>query len=89
MFFDELISIYKRGYNQAFKSKDKDRRRKYDYKNLEDLDYQLDQLQSDESILPKWVKVTKNRFYEIQSIITKAKENKLKATIDGKKYNGK
>ena len=71
---EELISIYKREYNQVFKSKDKDWRQKYDYKNLKDLDYQLDQLQPDESMLPKWVKVTNNRFDVIQSIITESKK---------------
>ena len=35
-------------------------------------------------MLPKWVKVTKNRFDEIQSIATEAKNNKLKTTIGGK-----
>ena len=56
MLYDELISIYKKEYNQAFKSKVKDWRQTYDVKNLKDLDYQLDQLQPDKSILPKWVK---------------------------------
>ena len=35
-------------------------------------------------MLPKWVKVSKSRFVEIQSIITEAKKNKLKVNIDGK-----
>ena len=39
---------------------------------------------SNESMLPKWVKVSKSRFVEIQSIITEAKKNKLKVNIDGK-----
>ena len=56
MLYDELISIYKKEYNQAFKSKGKDWRQTYDFKNLKDLDYELDQLQPDKSILPKWVK---------------------------------
>ena len=42
--------------------------------NLKDLDYQLDQLQPDESMLPRWVKVTKKRFDVIQSIITESKK---------------
>ena len=33
---------------------------------------------------PKWVKVTRNIFGEIQSIVTKAKSNKLKTTADKK-----
>ena len=38
-------------------------------------------------MLPKWVKVTKNRFDEIQSIATETKNNKLKTTIGGKTIN--
>ena len=33
---------------------------------------------------PKWVKVTRNIFGEIQSIVTEAKSNKLKTTADKK-----
>ena len=54
------------------------KRLKHDYKNLKDLDYQPDKLQPDQLVLPKQVKVTKNRFDEIQSIVTDAKKNKLK-----------
>ena len=38
-------------------------------------------------MLPKWVKLTKNRFNGIHSIITEAKKNKLKTSVDGKKKN--
>ena len=37
-------------------------------------------------MLPKWVKLTKNRFNGIHSIITGAKKNKLKTSVDGKKF---
>ena len=41
--YDDLIKIYKKKYDQTFKSKDKDSRLKHDYKNLKDLEYQPDQ----------------------------------------------
>ena len=53
---------------------------------MKDLDYLPDQLQPDELVLPKWVKVTKNRFNRIRSIITEAKKNKSKTTVDGKEF---
>ena len=43
MLYDELISVYKKEYNQTFKNKDEDLRQTYDYKNLKDLDYQTDE----------------------------------------------
>ena len=36
-------------------------------------------------MLPTWVKVTKSRLNEIQSIITEAKESGLSTKIDNKK----
>ena len=35
-------------------------------------------------MLPKWVKVTKNRFNEIRSTVTEAKNNKLETRIGNK-----
>ena len=91
LLYDELISIYKKEYNQIFKGTDKELRVKHDYKNLKDSDYQPDELQPDglqpdQLVLPALVKVTKNRFNEIQSIITEAKKNKLKISGDGKEF---
>ena len=43
--YDELIDIYKKEYDQVFKSKDNDWNLKHDLKNLKNLDYQPDQLQ--------------------------------------------
>ena len=71
-FIMSCLEAIKRRYNQTFKSKDKKWRLKHGYKNLKDLDYQPDQL-----VLPKWVKVTINRFNEIQSLVTEA-------SVDGK-----
>ena len=53
MLHDELISIYTKEYNHAFKSKDQIWSQKCDYKNLKDLDYQRDHLQPAELMLPK------------------------------------
>ena len=96
MLYDELVNIYKKEYDQVFNSKDKDWIQKHDYKNLKDLDYRRDQSQPDQSqrdqsqpdqqVLPKWVKVTKNRFNEIWSIVTEVKKNKLKTSLDGKEF---
>ena len=94
MLYDELISVYKKEYNQAFKSVDNGWRQKHDHKNLKGLDYQPDhlqpdqlqpeQLQPDQLVLPKWVKVTKSRLGKIQSIVTDAKNNKLKTSVNKK-----
>ena len=70
--------VYIRRNIVRLKDKNKD---KHDYKNLKDLDYQPDQLQPDELVVPKWVKVAKNRFDEIQSIVTEAKNNRLKTSV--------
>ena len=89
MLYYELIGVYKKEYDSVFKSKDNDWRLKPDYKNLKDLDYQPQQpdqpQQSDQLMLPTWVKVTKSRLNEIQSIITEAKESGLSTKMDNKK----
>ena len=74
-FIMSCLEAIKRRYNQTFKSKDKKWRLKHGYKNLKDLDYQPDQLQPDQLVLPKWEKVAINRFNEIQSLVTEAKKN--------------
>ena len=81
MLYDELLRDYKKEYNQVCKSKYKEWRLKYSYKNLKDVDYQPEQLQPEQLVLPKWIKVRKNRFGEIQSIATEAKINKSKAKV--------
>ena len=43
---------------------------------------QPDQLQSGKLWLSKWIKVSKERFNEILSTVTEAKNNKLKASVD-------
>ena len=92
MLSDELIKDYKKDYNQTFKRKDKDSRQKHGYNGLKHLEFlpdrlhtdqlQPDQLKSGKLWLPKWVKVNKERFNEILSIVTEAKSNKLKTSVD-------
>ena len=92
MLSDELIKDYKKDYNQTFKRKDKDWRQKHGYNGLKHLEFlpdrlhtdqlQPDQLKSGKLWLPKWVKVNKERFNEILSVVTEAKSNKLKTSVD-------
>ena len=49
---------------------------------MKDLDYQPDQLQADQLVLPKWIEVKKDSFHGIQIIGTKAKKNKLKTSVN-------
>ena len=44
----------------------------------------LPEKQSDQLKLPKWVNVSRKRFNEILSTVTEAKNNVLKASIDGR-----
>ena len=62
-------------------SQQKIKRKKVNYKQFE-----LDDIistKSDKLKLPKWVKVSEKRFNEILSIITEAKNNGLKANVEG------
>ena len=79
MLYDELISIYTKEYNHAFKSKDQIWSQKCDYKNLKDLDYQRDHLQPAELMLPKQVKITGKYLmrYRVQSLKLKIINQKL------------
>ena len=58
LLYDEMISIYMKKNGQTFKSRDKEQRLKYNYDNLIDLDYQPNQLQPEQLMLPKWLKVS-------------------------------
>ena len=87
MLSHKLVSIYEKEDNQVFKSKVKNWRLKFVYKNLKGLDYQPDQSQqSDKLKLPKWVKVSKGISNEILSLVTEAKNNKLKTRVDKKEF---
>ena len=61
MLYDELISVYKKEYNQTFKNKDEDLRQTYDYKNLKDLDYQTDEKDRQKT---NYTKMWKNKMIE-------------------------
>ena len=40
----KLINVYKKEYEQVFENKDKDWRKKHDYKNLKDYSYQVNKV---------------------------------------------
>ena len=52
MLYDVLVRIYKKEYNQVFKSKDEEWRQKHYHKNLKDLDYQPDRPQQSDQPQP-------------------------------------
>ena len=69
--------LYKNYYDELAENEKK----KFNYKQFE-----LDDIistKSDKLKLPKWVKANEKRFNEILSIITEAKNNGLKANVDG------
>ena len=84
--------MYKKEYEQVFKTKDEDWKKKHDYKNLKDFSFQADKVGVEEKEdkdkidqkLPAWVKTTKSRFYEMKDMINRANENKLMTRL-GKK----
>ena len=81
---DELYKNYYNAYKSDFDTDDKlaeNKKKKFNYKQFE-----LDDIistKSDKLKLPKWVKANEKRFNEILSIITEAKNNGLKANVDG------
>ena len=81
-----MVNIYKEEYDWAYGIKNEACRQKYDYKKLKDLNYQPDQPQQPDQSIPPWVKVLKNRFNAIESIITKDKKSGLKTRIDKKEF---
>ena len=69
--------LYKNYYDELAENEKK----KFNYKQFE-----LDDIistKSDKLKLPKWVKASEKIFHEILSIITEAKNNGLKANVDG------
>ena len=61
LLYDRLIDMYKKEYSQVFESKDEAWRKKHDYKNLKDLNYQADKADEEEKDetdqhLPPWIK---------------------------------
>ena len=88
--YNKWIDINKKVYEQVFETKDEDRKKKHDYKNLKDFSYQVDEVKKDEAEkedetdqeLPPWIKVTKSRFNEIRDVITKANKSKLMTRLE-------
>ena len=85
MLYDELIRIYKKEYDQVFENKNKKWKLKYDHDKLKDLNYQPRSISTDQIVLRKLVKVSKERLNEIPDTVTEAKKNKLNTTW-AKKY---
>ena len=82
----ELYENYYNAYKNDFDTDDElteGKKKKFNHKQFE-----LDDIMSTKSNklkLPKWVKVSKKKLNEILSIITEAKNNGLKANVDGEK----
>ena len=82
----ELYENYYNAYKSYFDTDDElteGKKKKVNHKQFE-----LNAImstKSDKLKLPKWVKVSKKRLNEILSIITEAKNNGLKANVDGEK----
>ena len=82
----ELYENYYNAYKSDFDTDDElteGKKKKFNHKQFE-----LDDITSTKSNklkLPKWVKVSKKKLNEILSIITEAKNNGLKANVDGEK----
>ena len=82
----ELYENYHNAYKSDFDTDDElteGKKKKFNHKQFE-----LDDIMSTKSNklkLPKWVKVSKKKLNEILSIITEAKNNGLKANVDGEK----
>ena len=67
--FNKWVYMYKKEYEQVFENKDENWRKKYDYKNLKDFSYQVDEVNkadvtekededgTDQVLPPKWQKV--------------------------------
>ena len=81
---DELYKNCYNVYKSDFDTNDeltKDKKKRFSYKQFE-----LDDIIStkfDKLKLPKWVKVSEKRFYEILNTVTEAKNNGLKIDVDG------
>ena len=68
---------------------------KYDYKNLKDFSYQVDEVKKDaaenekedetDKKLPPWIKVPKSIFNEIKDVITRSIESRLMTSIGKRK----
>ena len=83
-FYNELYYIYKDKYNEEELNLNK---KNYKKLRLTDNYYKSEDEEAGQPgrlMLPKWVKVSEKKFNEILSIVTKAKNNGLKAIVNGK-----
>ena len=88
------INRYKKEYDQDFENKDEDWRKKHNYKNLKEFDYQtknIDELgiineDKTDQELPKWIKVPRSVFNEIEDKIIEDNKRGLKTKIDKKEF---
>ena len=86
-FYNELYYIYKDKYNKEISNLNTTDKKKISYKKLKPTDnyYESeDEEASQAEKLAKWIKVSEKRFNEILNTITEAKNNGLKANINGK-----
>ena len=95
----ELINMYKKEYEQVFEVKDEDWMEKHDYKNLKDLNHQVDKVnkadkekkdedkadKTDEELLP-WIE-PKDEFNKLKNRNLSVKDNKLKTGTDKYLYD--
>ena len=93
LLYNKWIDVYKKEYEHIFENKGENIRKKYDYKNLKDLSYQVDEVnkadvteKQDEDgtdqELPPWTKVPKSRLNEIKDVITRGNESKLMTGLE-------
>ena len=78
---DELYKNYYNPYKSNFGELTEDKKKKFNYEQFE-LDNQISK--ESKLRLPKWTKVSEKRFNEILNTITEAKNNRLRANINGK-----
>ena len=93
----ELIDIYKKSIIRFLKKKRKTGGKKHDYKNLKDLNYQVDKAhekkkrknedKADETVqeLPPWIK-SKDEFNELKNCMLSV-NNSLKTSTNKYQYN--
>ena len=95
LLYNGLINIYKKEFSQFFESKDKGWKQKYDYKNLNNLEYQPDQsLQQQQPVqakqldreLPLWIEPG-DRFHALGNRILNVTDNELKTSASDNRYN--
>ena len=80
--YKNYYNAYKSDFDTYYDELTENKKKKFNYKQFV-LDDRVS-TKSDKLKLPKWVKVSEKRFNEILNTVTEAKNNGLKAYIDGK-----